>query len=133
MPSERNLVLGLQLYYYDIKGFLQWAFNAHHTTLCENFINPYKSSDNNMHYVGGTSYLVYPEADGATPSIRLIYFRDIMQLVRTCQLLESLTDRKFVMSVIDEIIPNFGIKCRITREQMTDVRNRINYEIEKRI
>ena len=133
MPSERNLVLGLQLYYYDIKGFLQWAFNAHHTTLCENFINPYKSSDNNMHFVGGTSYLVYPEADGATPSIRLIYFRDIMQLVRTCQLLESLTDRKFVMSVIDEIIPNFGIKCRITREQMTDVRNRINYEIEKRI
>lgn len=131
MSAERNLILGLQLYYYDIKGFLQWAFNAHHTTLCESFVNPYRSSDNNMHFVGGTSYLVYPETDGATPSIRLLYFRDIMQIVRACQLLESLTSRDFVTSIIDEIIPDFGIKCRITREQMVTVRDRINNEIEK--
>ncbi|MBE6705552.1 MAG: DUF4091 domain-containing protein [Ruminococcaceae bacterium] len=131
MSAERNLILGLQLYYYDIKGFLQWAFNAHHTTLCESFVNPYRSSDNNMHFVGGTSYLVYPETDGATPSIRLLYFRDIMQIVRACQLLESLTSRGFVTSIIDEIIPDFGIKCRITREQMVTVRDMINNEIEK--
>jgi len=133
MPAERNLILGLQLYYYNIKGFLQWAFNAHHTTLCESFINPYRSSDNNMHFVGGTSYLVYPEVDGATPSLRLVYFRDLMQLVRVCQLLEGLSDRRFVMSIIDEIIPGFGIKCKVTREQMITVRDRINSEIEARI
>lgn len=131
MSAERNLVLGLQLYYYDIKGFLQWAFNAHHTTLCKSFVNPYSSSDNNMHFVGGTSYLVYPEVDGATPSLRLVYFRDIMQSVRACQLLEGMTDRKNVMSIIDEIIPDFGIKCKVTREQMMAVRDRINNEIEK--
>ncbi len=132
MPVERHRILGLQLYYYDIKGFLQWAFNAHHTTLCENFVNPYSSSDNNMHFVGGTSYLVYPEVDGATPSLRLMYFRDLMQDVRVCQLLESMTDRKFVMSIIDEIIPNFGVKCKVTSEQISEVRGRINAEIEKR-
>lgn len=133
MPAERNRILGFQLYYYNIKGFLQWAFNAHHTFLCENFINPYKSTDSNMHFVGGTSYLVYPELCGATPSIRLMYFRDLMQDVRACQMLESLTDRKFVMSLIDEIIPGFGVKCRITRQQMASVRDKINEEIEKRI
>ena len=97
----------------------------------ESFVNPYRSSDNNMHFVGGTSYLVYPETDGATPSIRLLYFRDIMQIVRACQLLEALTSKYFVTSIIDEIIPDFGIKCRITREQMVTVRDRINNEIEK--
>ncbi len=131
MPAERNRILGLQLWYYDVKGFLQWAFNAHHTVLCGEFINPYKSTDNNKGFVGGTSYLVYPETDGATPSVRLIYFRDLMQDVRACTLLEALSGRDFVKSVIDEVIPDFGIKCKVTREQMLRVRERINEEIEK--
>ncbi|MBR5309361.1 MAG: DUF4091 domain-containing protein [Clostridia bacterium] len=134
MPPERNRILGLQLYYYNIKGFLQWAFNAHHTTLNEaGFVNPYMSSDNSRHYVGGTSYLVYPEVDGATPSLRLLYFRDLMQDVRACQLLESFVGRDRVVAIIDGIIPNFGIRCRITRAQMQKVRDTVNSEIAKYI
>lgn len=129
MPAERNRILGLQIYYYNIKGFLQWAFNAHHTRLCESFINPYKSSESNLNYVAGTSYLVYPETDGATPSLRLMYFRDSMQDIRACALLESLTSREYVISIIERIIPNFGIKCKITAEQMIKVRQEINAQI----
>ena len=133
MSAERNRVLGLQLYYYDIKGFLQWAFNAHHTVLAGEFINPYKSTDSNMNYVGGTSYLVYPEVDGALPSLRLIYFRDLMQDVRALRLLEGYIGRDKVKAIIDEIIPGFGIKCKVSREQMIALRDRVNSEISKNI
>ncbi len=132
MSAARNRILGTQMYYYGIKGFLQWGFNAHHNTLCRDYVNPYASPDCDTHFCGGTSYLVYPEPDGASPSLRLFYFRDAMQDIRAYTALEKLAGRDFVVSLIEKTIPGFGLKCRVEDEVLASLLEKVHAEIAAR-
>lgn len=126
MPSERARILGTQLYYLDIKGFLNWAFNAHHNRLSRKMVDPHFSSDMDMDFIAGTSYLVYPTDCGIEPSVRLMTFRDQMQDTRAYLLLESFIGRDEVCKIIKKHIPDIGLRCKVTASNILNLRKEIN-------
>lgn len=103
MPSARNRILGIQLYKYDIKGFLHWGFNFYNTKYSLEHINPYEITDAGGFFQSGDSFLVYPGADEKPEeSIRLMVFAEAIQDVRALEWLESLTSKEFVLKLIEE-------------------------------
>lgn len=103
MPSQRNRILGYQLYKYNVKGFLHWGFNYWFTQYSLKAIDPYKVTDAGGAFAAGDSFVVYPGADGKPlSSLRLKVFYDAFQDMRALQLLESLTDRETALSIIDD-------------------------------
>jgi len=133
IPYERQRILGVQMYYFGIKGFLQWGFNAHHTFLCKEIINPYISPDMNKEFLAGTSYLVYPEKDYATPSVRLFIHRETFNDISLLEKLESMVGRERVIEIIEEAMPGINLRYRVTKEQFDTLYNKVIEEIEKSI
>ena len=133
VPYERQRILGVQMYYYDIKGFLQWGFNAHHNFLCKEIINPYISCDMNKEFTAGTSYLVYPEKDCATPSVRLFIHRETFNDISLLEKLETMVGRERVIEIIEEAMPGINLRYRVTKEQFDTLYNKVIEEIEKSI
>lgn len=70
MPSERNRILGAQLYLHNIEGFLHWGFNFYNSVLSYEKINPYVITDAGGAFESGDSFLVYPNGDGVLESLR---------------------------------------------------------------
>lgn len=101
--SLRTRVLGYQMYKFDIKGFLHWGYNYYYTRLSKAKVDPFKVSDAGGQFPSGDSYVVYPAKDG-TPyqSIRLKVFYDALEDLAALNTLESLTDKKTCMDIIEE-------------------------------
>ncbi len=108
MPSARNRILGIQLYKYNIEGFLHWGFNFYNSRSSLKEINPYLTTDADCGFPAGDAFLVYPTSDGVTESIRLVVFAEGLQDLRALQLLDSLTSREeslaFLLDCWDEEI-----------------------------
>ena len=102
MPSVRNRILGVQLYQYQIQGFLQWGFNFWNAFLSTRTINPFYETDAGCALPSGDAFLVYPGEDGPIGSLRGEVFVEGLQDLRMLQLLEELTDRETVMRLIHE-------------------------------
>lgn len=64
LPAGQNRMLGLQLYKYNIKGFLQWGFNFYNSHMSLEDVDPYGSSTAGGWVPGGDAFVVYPGADG---------------------------------------------------------------------
>lgn len=107
IPSQRNRVLGYQLYKYDVKGFLHWGYNFWNTRYSKEKINPYEVTDAGGFFQSGDSFVVYPKADG-TPlcSLRLKVFYDGFQDMMALQTLEKLTDRENALKVLEQGLDN---------------------------
>lgn len=103
MPSQRNRVMGIQLYANKVGGFLHWGFNSYYTSMCERLINPYFETDAGREYASGDPYLVYP-AEDKTPfdSLRNEVFFDGIQDYRALKLLETICGEKFVFSLLEQ-------------------------------
>lgn len=103
MPSQRNRIMGIQLYANKAGGFLHWGFNSYYTSMGERLINPYFETDSGREYVSGDAYLVYPKEDG-TPldSIRHEVFYEGIQDYRALKLLEANYGREYVDSLLAE-------------------------------
>lgn len=130
--SLRNRILGVQLYKFQVEGFLQWGFNFYNDMLSRNHINPYEVTDCGYAFPAGDAFVVYPKEDG-TPeeSMRLMVFHEGIRDMRALQLLESLTSREHVLALLEE-----GLTEEITfsvypKEDswLIDLRNRVNQEI----
>ena len=109
LPRERNRMLGVQLYYYNIKGFLHWAYNFYYGELCSGIFHPAMNPCGGYPNAG-TSYSVYPANDGtAYQSVRQKIFAEGMIDMRALQLLEDLAGRKVCEELIEEYlgIPDF--------------------------
>ncbi len=103
MPSARNRILAVQLFKYDIKGFLQWGFNFYNAQYSDHRINPYWSLDGDGFVPAGDTFQVYPGANGEPEeSIRMAVTRDAMQDLRAFEMLAELESREFVIGLIDE-------------------------------
>ncbi len=90
MPSRRTRVLGVQLYYYGIEGFLHWGYNFYNSRCSYSTMDPYGFADGGFFTPGGNSFLVYPGDDGtAWESIRLNVLRMAMDDMRALSLYES--------------------------------------------
>ena len=101
MPSYRNRILGLQLYKYNIKGFLQWGFNFYYKRLARGVINPYITTSAGNGFPSGDSFSVYPYNDDVIPTLRALVFREAIEDISLCRALEEYIGREKVVELID--------------------------------
>lgn len=101
MPSARNRIIGIQLWYYGIKGFLQWGFNFWNAAYSTHHIDPFGCTDADNYFPSGDPFLVYPGEDGPIASLRAEVLMEGLQDMRALQLLEALEGRTAVKKLIE--------------------------------
>ena len=101
-PSWRNRILGVQLYKFDIKGFLQWGFNFYHSAVSAYFINPYVSTSADRAHPSGDDFSVYPGENGPLYSLRALVFKEALSDAAILRALEEKKGREYVLRLIDE-------------------------------
>ena len=132
MPASRNRILGIQLYYYGIKGFLHWGYNFYYNSTSQIYCNPFVTTDANREFVSGTSYMVYPHKNGAAPSIRQKNFGEGICDYRALEALEAHIGREGCMAFIEESFNDFNFKtCMEPEDTQTlfEFRQRLNQKI----
>lgn len=103
-PSFRNRILGVQLYKFNITGFLHWGYNFYYTMGSRRLINPYLTQSGDGWVESGDTFSVYPGPMGQPlASLRLAVFHEAIQDIEALKLCESLVGREKVVSLIDEL------------------------------
>ena len=133
-PEYRNRIIGVQLYLYEITGFLQWGLNFYNTRLSTKAIDPFAVTDAGMAFPSGDSFILYPGEKGAAwDSIRSMVFSAALSDFHALKHLESLAGREFVVNLICE-----GLSEKITfkkypqtAEYLLKLKARVLHEIEK--
>lgn len=101
MPSSRTRILGLQLYLYQIKGFLQWAYNYYYSQYADYPLSPWQSTDVDGFAPAGDAMQVYPGLDQKpVESLRMMVFLHAMQDLRALEALEQKLGRDQVLALI---------------------------------
>lgn len=101
-PSERNRIIGFQLYKFKIKGFLHWGYNFWYSQYARKMLNPFVQTDADRAFPSGDAFLVYPGEDGPIESIRMVVFYEALQDLRALEKLESLIGRDNTLNLIEE-------------------------------
>jgi hypothetical protein len=139
LPSARNRIIGAQFYKFGIEGFLHWGYNFYNTVNSYKRINPYLSLDESgFGYTAAPAdgYQVYPGSDGKPEeSLRFMIFWHALCDMRTFQMLESLTDKNYVVGLIEEGLtePLTFYKYPRGDDYILNLRRRVNSEILERI
>ena len=131
----RTRALGLHMFRYNAKGFLQWGYNYYYGRMSKCLVDPltdpclYKD-------MPADCYLVYMSRDNKTmPSLREKSMCEAVNDYRALRVLESLIGRDAALRVCRDVlgedvdiqtIPKSG-------EAMLALRERINSEIEKNL
>ena len=136
MPSWRNRSIGMQMYKYNIVGFLQWGFNFYNNQFSVDEIEPYTDLSGEHWVPAGDTFSVYPGLHGkAVDSIRIVVFSHALQDMRAMKLCESLYSHDEVVAEIEKIMGEelrFDV-CAKTEETMLAVRERINEMIKAKV
>lgn len=131
MPSYRNRILGLQMYKFNVNGFLHWGYNFYYSRLSVKPINPYLNNDSEGGFPAGDAFGVYPVPGGCIPSIRLKVFYNGLQDMMAAKLLEKLSDKSYVTELIEcDGKLEFNI-CPENSEYILNIRERINQKIKE--
>lgn len=136
MPSARTRVLGLQLYKYDICGFLHWGYNFYFSQYSKGLIDPYKVTDAGGSFSSGDSFVVYPGENGEPlDSLRLHVFYNGFEDMLALKLLESKIGKEKALAVLEE-----GLESPLTfrdyphsAEWLLKTRERINRAIAENL
>lgn len=135
MPSARNRIMGVLMYLYDIKGFLQWGFNFYNASLSRFHLDPYFDTHANYAFPSGDAFLVYPGPDGEPlHSVRGEVQKQGLADLRALQYLESRIGRAAVEELIYEGCEEVPFTFRRYPKEASwiyDLRRRIASEIEK--
>ena len=136
MPSWRNRSIGMQMYKYDIVGFLQWGFNFYNNQFSVDEIEPYTDLSGEHWVPAGDTFSVYPGHHGKPiDSIRIVVFHEALQDIRAMKLCESLYSKAEVVAEIEKIMGEelrFDV-CAKTENTMLAVRERINEMIKNKV
>ena len=101
MPSRRNRVYGILLYWHGISGILHWGFNFYNSMYSKKKLDPYESVDADEGFPAGDPFVVYPGKDGVPEeSLRLMVFEEALNDYRALCLLESYVGRDQVLELI---------------------------------
>lgn len=109
VPRERNRMLGIQLYYYNIKGFLHWGYNNYYGEQSKYIFNPAMNPCGGF-ALPGTSYFVYPSPNGRCfQSVRQKIFAEGLCDIQLLTLLEKHKGRYACNRLIEKYfgIPHF--------------------------
>ena len=102
MPGYRNRIIGLQIYKFNLVGFLNWGFNYYNSQVSRYLINPYMTSSADKAFPSGDAFRVYPMEKGPVSSMRAIIFKEALQDVDVCKTLEKYIGKEAVIKMIDE-------------------------------
>ena len=136
MPGARTRMLGIVLYRYGLRGFLQWGYNFYNSRLSMYPIDPYAITDADGAFPAGDAFIVYPGANGEPEeSLRMLILHSAMQDLRALQWLESLTNREHVLALITQVA---GMAISNTEyphdpDFFLRLRDRVDSEIEKQL
>ena len=136
MPACRNRSIGMQMYKFNIAGFLHWGYNFYNNQFSENPINPYSVTDCDFGFPGGDSFSVYPGADGeCLESMRIKVFYEALQDMKAMRLCEKYYSHDEVVAAMEEV---FGEeirfdKCTKSADMMLAIREKINSMIKARV
>lgn len=129
MPSWRTRSIGMQLFKYNIFGFLHWGYNYYNNRASGDSINPYLDLGGEDWVPAGDTFTVYPAEDG-TPleSIRSLTMDEAMQDVRAMRVAESLTSHDEVVRAMEEALgePITFERCAHCADEMLSVREAVN-------
>ena len=112
MPTQRTRILGVQLYLYNIEGYLHWGYNYYNNKHSYDVVDPYGTTDGGYWVPAGDTCLVYPGNDG-TPyeSIRLNALREAVDDIRALRAYEARFGRAATESLImDGVEGEFDFK-----------------------
>ena len=124
MPSSRNRIIGAQMYYYGIEGFLHWGYNFWNSQYSRYVINPYCITDANGAFPSGDPFLVYPGKYAPIPSIRLEVFLEGLQDMRLYTLLEEKIGKDEVKNLMEFYLGNISFDvCPNTPDEILSLRN----------
>lgn len=134
-PSYRNRVIALQLFKYDIAGFLQWGYNFYYSQFSTRKVDPYRETGADMAFPSGDSFSVYPTADGVAESLRFVVFHEALQDLRALELLASIIGKSETVKLVEDTA---GMAIDFNNyphsaEFLLDLREKINAHIEKNI
>ena len=102
MPSYRNRIIGLQMYKYNVKGFLQWGYNFYNSQESRKRIDPYCTTSAEKAFPSGDPFSVYPVENGVVPSLRALVFKEALNDVSVCMKLEEYIGHDAVVKMIDD-------------------------------
>jgi len=102
MPSARNRVIGLQLYKFNIKGFLHWGYNFWYSQYSRYPIDPFRVTDAGLAFPSGDAFSVYPGENGPIDSLRYEVFYEALQDMRALELLEQYIGKEAVVAMLEE-------------------------------
>lgn len=129
MPLWRARSLGMQMYKYDIVGFLHWGFNFYNNRLSGDPINPYINQDGDDWVPAGDMFIVYPAPKGEVyESIRVPVFYDGLQDMRAMSLCEKYYPKEEIIAGMEKILgsPIAFDKCARSAKEMLAIREYIN-------
>lgn len=103
IPLHRTRMLGVQLYLYNIEGFLHWGYNFYNSCHSRTDLDPYGYADGGFFTPAGDCFLVYPGTDGkAWESMRLNALREAVDDMRALKLYEEKFGREATEKLIME-------------------------------
>ena len=136
MPGQRTRVLGMQLFKYNIVGFLQWGFNFWYSRHAVRMIDPYGDVCGDYFVPGGDAFMVYPAPDGtARYTLHAALFYEALQDMRAMQLLEAKIGHDAVVALIEETAGMTVDFKNYPREQafVHELRERVNLAIAENL
>ena len=136
MPLWRTRSIGMQIYKYNVKGFLQWGYNFYNNQFSDTPINPYLITDCEGSFPAGDAYSVYPAPNGeALESIRIIAHHQALTDIKVMKLCESLYSHDEVVAAIEEAfgkVIKFNV-CAKSAAEMLAVREKVNEMIKAKV
>ena len=136
MPNWRNRSIGMQMYKYNIAGFLHWGYNFYSNQYSGDPINPYYEQGADYAFPGGDAFSVYPAMDGtALESTRLVVFYEALQDIKAMKLAESLTSHQTVVEAIEKVLGKELTfeTCAKSSETMLTIREAVNTIIKNNL
>lgn len=104
MPLRRTRILGVQLYKYDIEGFLHWGYNFYNSCDSYSKLDPYANPEGGFFGAAGDCFVVYPDTDGkALESLRLNALREAVDDMRALSLYEEKFGKEKALELIGDL------------------------------
>ena len=128
----RNRILGILLYIYDGKGFLEWGYNFWVGQFSRTLdVDVWVDSNSGRSFRSGGAYLVYPGPDGPVDSLRHEVVAEAFQDEMALRLLESKTSRESVLRWLDQEAGYRLSMQKYPREEqwLLDLRRKLNTKL----
>jgi hypothetical protein len=136
MPSWRTRSIGMQLYKFNVEGFLHWGYNYYYNIGSHSLVNPYLDLNAERWVPAGDTFIVYPANDG-TPleSLRAEVLYHAFEDIRAMKLCEKYYSHSEVVAAIEDVLGyELDFKgCVRSAEKMIAVREKINEMIKAKL